>query len=52
MSQAKYVIPYETLPNVERATRQTMTAYLDEEEAAWAPFLERMAEQPERVQFQ
>ncbi|MCX8476777.1 MAG: DUF6161 domain-containing protein [Sphingomonas sp.] len=52
MSETTYVIHYRVLPNVERATRQTMESYLQREEAAWAPFLEHLSAQPERVQFQ
>lgn len=52
MSQTSYIVPYRAIPSVERATRQTMEAYLNREEAAWAQFLERLSATPQRVQFQ
>jgi hypothetical protein len=52
MSQTAFVIPYQNLDNVERATRQTMASYLDHEEEVWGAFLEWLSSQNQRVQFQ
>jgi len=52
MSETSYSIPYRNLPNIERATRETMEGYLKQEEAAWAPFLQTLTETGARVQFQ
>jgi hypothetical protein len=50
MQQDKFVIKYQSIPDVERASGRMMTLYLEKEEVAWMPFFDILSR--EDGQFQ
>ncbi len=51
MGQEVYVIHYNSLPDVERASKRTMATYIETERATWSDFLEELIANSERVSF-
>lgn len=51
MSDTKYLIYYNRSRMVTRTSARAMKIYLNKEERSWAHFLQKLAEQPNRVMF-
>lgn len=52
MGQEAYIIQYNSVPNIERASRKTIGSYLDHEKAEWLSFLAELPTLAGQLTFQ